>query len=67
MADQENLKERYGKAMPLLAELLHMRKVFTSEVVLVDAAGKINAKALGYICGLTVRSSDCEGRHWKRI
>ncbi len=53
MADQDHLKERYSKAMPLLAELLHMQKVFTGEVVLVDATGKVNAKALGYIYGLT--------------
>src|SRR6266404_9144642 len=53
MADQEHLKERYRKAMPLLAELLHMQKVFTGEVILVDPAGKVNAKALGYVYGLT--------------
>jgi hypothetical protein len=52
MADQE-LKERYRKAMPLLAELLHMQKLFTGEVRLADDAGKVNAKALGYIYGLT--------------
>jgi hypothetical protein len=48
----EALKERYRKAMPLLAELLHMQSVFTGEVRLVEN-GTVNAKALGYIYGLT--------------
>src|SRR6266481_2295922 len=50
---EDALKERYRKAMPLLAELLHMQKVFTGEVRLVDETGNVNAKALGYIYGLT--------------
>jgi hypothetical protein len=48
----EVLKERYRKAMPILAELLHMQRVFTGEVQLV-VNGAVNAKALGYIYGLT--------------
>jgi hypothetical protein len=52
MADHE-LKERYRKAMPLLAELLRMQKLYTGEVKLIDDAGKVNAKALEYIYGLT--------------
>jgi hypothetical protein len=48
----EALKERYRNAMPLLAELLHMQRVFTEEVKLVRDTGQVNAKALGYIYGL---------------
>jgi hypothetical protein len=47
-------KERYARAMPILAELLHIQAVFVGQVVLVDQ-GRINAKALGYIYGL----ADC--------
>ncbi|HEY7844978.1 MAG TPA: hypothetical protein VID30_15030 [Bradyrhizobium sp.] len=47
------MKERYRKAMPILAELLHMQCIFTGEVRLVRDTGQVNAKALGYIYGLT--------------
>ncbi len=50
---QEELKERYREAMPLIAELLHIQTTFAGKVKLVDEAGKVNAKALGYIYGLT--------------
>jgi len=39
--------------MPVIAELLHIQTAFTGPVKLVDDAGKVNAKALGYIYGLT--------------
>jgi hypothetical protein len=52
--DDQALKERYAKAMPLLAELLRMQQVFIGDIVLVDQ-GRINARALGYIYGL----ADC--------
>jgi hypothetical protein len=38
--------------MPIIAELLHIQAVFVDEVRLVDSAGTVNAKALGYIYGL---------------
>jgi hypothetical protein len=50
---EEALKERYRKAMPLLAELLHMQRVFTGDVRLVRDTEQVNAMALGYIYGLT--------------
>ena len=50
---EDALKERYRKAMPIIAELLHIQAVFVDEVRLVDSAGTVNAKALGYIYGLT--------------
>jgi hypothetical protein len=50
---EDALQERYRKAMPLLAELLHIQKTFIGEVRLVDVTGTVNAKALGYIYGLT--------------
>jgi hypothetical protein len=46
------LKERYRKAMPLIAELLHIQTTFIGEVRLIET-GKVNARALGYIYGLT--------------
>ena len=48
----EALKDRYRKAMPVLAELLHIQTVFIGDLRLVDA-GRVNAKALGDIYGLT--------------
>jgi hypothetical protein len=50
---QDELRERYRKAMPIIAELLHTQIAFTGKVTMVDDAGKVNAKALGYIYGLT--------------
>jgi hypothetical protein len=50
---QDELKERYRKAMPVIAELLHIQTALTGNVKLVDDGGKVNAKALGYIYGLT--------------
>lgn len=52
---EDDLKEKYAKAFPLLLELLHIGAVFIGDrVVLVDE-GRVNAKALGYIYGL----ADC--------
>jgi hypothetical protein len=52
IAPDKGLKERYRKAMPLLAELLHIQEEFIGEVRLVNDA-RVNAKALGYIYGFT--------------
>jgi hypothetical protein len=51
MTDDDQ-RERYRKAMPLLAELLHIQAGLISRLLMVDA-GKVNAKALGYIYGPT--------------
>jgi hypothetical protein len=48
----DDLRERYRKAMPLLAQLLHIQAGLIIPLLMVDA-GKVNAKALGYIYGLT--------------
>jgi hypothetical protein len=52
MTDDDDLRERYRKTMPLLAELLHIQAGLISRLLLVDAE-KVNAAALGYIYGLT--------------
>jgi hypothetical protein len=40
----EALKERYRKAVPLLAELLHIQRVFTGEVKLVRDSDRAQAE-----------------------
>ena len=51
----DNEKERYQKAAKTLATLLHGQTIFIDSVKLVDDGDEVNAKALGYICGL----ADC--------
>jgi hypothetical protein len=54
-------KQRYKEVTQTLATLLHGQSIFIDSIKIVDAGNQVNAKALGYIYGVT----DCALRRAK--